>query len=238
MDLGRAYNMTIEEYRVHIIMPQNVGTYPIYYLHSAVDELEQVWSALQSKAVILVGIQMPSSKAWNDQLTPWKSKALMKNSEDFGGAAADYLKELTGYVIKLVEEEVCHEGYSIVERGLVGYSLGGLFAVYAGLLTPHFQQIASVSGSLWYDGFLDYVKGYKDLQPSHWYFSLGDKEAKTRNLRMAQVEAATMEISEYINDLMEQNLGQVIYEVNEGNHFKEVPKRIAKAVNWLVKQIE
>ena len=48
---------------------------------------------------------------------------------------------------------------------------------------------------------------------------------------MAQVEDATTKAEQYLK-----GFGiDTIYEVNQGNHFADVPERIAKGLMWLVK---
>ena len=59
-------------------------------------------------------------------------------------------------------------------RGIAGYSLAGLFAVYALYRTDVFARAASVSGSLWFPGFREYVFSHTPLcRPDCVYFSLG-----------------------------------------------------------------
>ena len=42
-------------------------------------------------------------------------------------------------------------------RGLAGYSLAGLFALYALYQTDVFARAASMSGSFWFEGIMEYV---------------------------------------------------------------------------------
>lgn len=65
--------------------------------------------------------------------------------------------------------------------------------------------------------------------PEKLYLSLGDKEAQTRNQIMAKVEQNTGDLHEYYK-----SLGiDTIFELNEGNHFKDAGLRIAKAITWI-----
>ena len=67
------------------------------------------------------------------------------------------------------------------------------------------------------------------VKPERVYFSLGDKEAKTRNQMLRTVEDNTKEICELIK-----NSGvDSIFEMNEGNHFKEADLRLAKGIKWI-----
>ena len=46
-----------------------------------------------------------------------------------------------------------------IRRAICGYSLGGLFALYAFVNDEHFDACASISGSLWYQGWMGYLRG-------------------------------------------------------------------------------
>lgn len=68
-------------------------------------------------------------------------------------------------------------------RGIAGYSLAGLFALYAIYQTDVFTRVGCISGSLWFPGFLEYVFTHESKRrPGCLYFSLGDKEAKPGTL--------------------------------------------------------
>ena len=62
------------------------------------------------------------------------------------------------------------------------------------------------------------------------YLSLGDQEKNTRNPLMSKVEEKTTEIAELLDPDHE-----VIFELNEGNHFKDAGRRITKAIRWLIR---
>ncbi len=114
--------------------------------------------------------------------------------------------------------------------GMIGYSLAGMFTLkYA--LQSDMQRYASVSGSLWYEGFKDYVLHTQFAhQPEKIYLSLGSKEKKTRHPLMRHVQEDTQAIFEHY-----QELGiDTIFELNPGNHFTDEEKRIEKAIEWIL----
>ncbi|MDE5596613.1 MAG: alpha/beta hydrolase, partial [Lachnospiraceae bacterium] len=164
---------------------------------------------------------------WNREPSPWYHKKVFPKGEDFAGEADKYLAFFTEQLIPEIERTY---GLSPKARYLAGYSLSGLFAVYAMYHTSLFNGIASISGSLWYDGFTDYVKSHAVGQnPDKIYFSLGDKEAVSARGIMQTVLTCT----EQIVKLLQDDDTNVTFEMNEGNHFKQVPERIAKGINWL-----
>lgn len=64
---------------------------------------------------------------WNADLSPWRAKAVFRGQEDFAGNADAYLKKLVDCVIAEAEA-----GQTIRRRMIAGYSMAGLFAMYAG----------------------------------------------------------------------------------------------------------
>ena len=62
--------------------------------------------------------------------------------------------------------------------------------------------------------------------PEKLYFSLGDKEAKTKHAILKTVQENT----EAIVDYLKTRKIDVTFETNEGNHFKNIDWRIAKGI--------
>ncbi len=161
---------------------------------------------------------------WEENLTPWKAPGL-KGSE-FGGKARYFLDMLKDDLFFNLEASM-----RIVkpERCIVGVSLSGLFAVWASLSMPLFSAVGSVSGSLWYDGFLEWMKEHRDTATERYYFSLGEKEKDGKNKRLSSVEQATLEAV----DLLKSVSKEVTFEYNEGNHFGPLIERIEKAIKGI-----
>ncbi len=165
---------------------------------------------------------------WNRELSPWPHEKVFAGGEAFAGGAADYLETLTGQLIPAAEQ-----AFLLIpeKRYLAGYSLGALFAVYAVYHTSLFDGIGSISGSLWYSGFSAYVKEHTVRRnPDKIYFSLGDKEAASARGIMQTVFVRTRQIEEKFR----KDGIHTILEMNRGNHFKQVPERIAKGIRWLL----
>ena len=165
---------------------------------------------------------------WEHAFTPWRAPKLFAKGADFGGGADDTLHQLTEVLLPAAEREL---GLQPQWRGLLGYSLAGLFALYAAYRSDYFQRIASVSGSLWFDGWVDFTATHTPatlLQAV--YFSLGDREAQSRNPRMAAVQTAT----EAMFACWQQYACPTTLEINAGGHFDDVPQRLAKAAEWLI----
>lgn len=95
--------------------------------------------------------------------------------------------------------------------------------------TNLFEGIAAVSPSVWFPKFVDLVHNNKILT-NRVYLSLGDKEAKTRNQILAQVEN---DIRDVYRTLEDYRLSCILV-WNQGNHFKEPALRMAKGFAWLM----
>ena len=204
---------------------------PVIILNTFNNEGKSVWekcNELGANEFILVSI---AKMSWNNDLTPWECPPLYKGDSKCLGYADSYLKEIEKDIIPKIEEYITKELCKTISYyGIAGYSLGGLFALYSGFKTDRFKRIASASGSLWYPNFTDYVKSHKlSNNIDKIYFSLGNKEAKSKIEILSTVEDKTKEIYEYVS----KNINS-IYEENEGNHFKDGVLRMAKGIKWIL----
>lgn len=169
---------------------------------------------LTKKDFCLIAFQVNS---WNHDLSPWKAPAVF-GGEDFGGHARETLDE----ILKITVET--EKKYYIG-----GYSLAGLFALWAAYQTNVFAGAASASPSIWFPGFIDYMKA-NDILTGKVYLSLGDREEKTRNPVMRTVGKCIREGY----DLLTEKGTDCVLEWNKGNHFKDAGERTGKAFAWLL----
>lgn len=161
---------------------------------------------------------------WNRDLSPWYAARVFAKGNDFAGGADEFLKLLKWNIIPTIEKAL---NLNVSTRAITGYSMGGLFSVYACLQTDLFQRAASMSGSLWYDGFAEYANAHAGRSSlTHAYFSLGKKEKLTKNSRMAKVETDTIFVQSLLNDAGVQTK----FELLEGGHFDQIPQRIAGGI--------
>ena len=108
-----------------------------------------------------------------------------------------------------------------------GYSLAGLFALWAACQTDVFSGSAAASPSVWYPGFADYICSHP-MQARQVYLSLGDREEKTRTPVMATVGKRIREI----HASLEARGIPCCLKWNEGNHFRDPDLRTAEAFAW------
>ena len=178
--------------------------------------LESMATGHKTNFVVISGVY------WEEDLTPWKAPGL--KGGEFAGKAQYFLEKLKADLFFNLEASL---RIPKPNRSIVGVSLSGLFAVWASLSMPLFNAVVSVSGSLWYDGFLEWMKENTDTVTGRYCFSLGDKEKDGKNRRLASVEESTLEAV----DLLKSAGKEVTFEYNEGNHFGPLIARIEKAIN-------
>ena len=249
---------------VKYLLIQPIDEHDLEVLDQEVEAIKE----LSDKPFSLVAFMI---KDWNQELTPWVAppvfdKAAIKREESelvqipereqsrpkvkapFGDGAEKTLKFITSQLLPEVQENIPH-------LILGGYSLAGLFALWAGYQTDLFEGIAAASPSVWYPQWIDYASENKPLAKSI-YLSLGDKEEKAKNRWnseshqtrlngrvvtevgkanpvMAQVGNAIRKQHEL---LTEQEI-KTILEWNAGNHFVDSDKRLAKGFAWAINNL-
>ena len=238
-----ARKTTISGLSVHTQMSSVAGA-PVVYLLGDVADHSPV-QVPEGVGLVNVGVDL-----WEENFSPWCAPRVFAKGPNFGDGAQKTLDTLINQVIPWAESELSDPP---AYRVLVGYSLAGLFSLWAGVsqqvargcqhdaTAPHvnapaatFQRIGAVSGSFWFPGLLDYVdrqlsEGVVGL--THAYLSLGDREARTPNPQIMHVR----ENAELLASKL-QNAGITsTFELNRGNHFQNVEGRMQKALDWLVK---
>ena len=164
---------------------------------------------------------------WNAALTPWPAPGIYRGEPDFGGQSQQTLAELTGTLIPAIEAD---EGLFPASRAICGYSLGGLFALYALTHCDDFAACACLSGSVWYEGWVEHLQELPlDLTGRFAYFSIGTKERK-----------AARPILKTVQDRMEQCVAilrergcEVEYRTGPGNHMQRVNERLGAGLDAL-----
>ena len=209
------------------IYPAHKAGSPLVVFNAFEDEGAAVHSELMKLTTADFTLATINIIDWNADLSPWAIPPVYKNDEPFTGGADAYLETLTGEIIPAIIGKL---GYEPVYIALAGYSLAGLFAVYAMYRTDRFARIASASGSMWFPGFVEFAKSHEPTAlPEKLYLSLGDKEAQTRNKVMATVEQNTGALFDYYKSLGV----EAVFEMNPGNHFRDAAQRMVKGIVWL-----
>ena len=156
---------------------------------------------------------------WNRDLSPWKAPAVFGN-EDFGGGAEETLSTV-----------LAEMGNKAKRYYIGGYSLAGLFALWAAYQTDRFVGVAAASPSMWFPGFVEYMEN-RPIRTPGVYLSLGDREERTRNPVMATVGDCIRKG----RDILRAQGVQCVLEWNKGNHFKDPDLRTAAGFTWLLNE--
>ena len=210
------------------IFPSFEVNTPIIYLNTFSGEGQKVYEAMQTAGCPPFTLVAISDLDWNHDMVPWDSPPAFKNAEPCTGGADDYLRLLTKEIVPTAEKELA----GIPRwRGIAGYSLAGLFALYAIYQTDLFSRVGSMSGSLWFPGMKEYIFSHEPKRlPDCLYFSLGDKESKTRNPVLRSVRQNTEEIHAFY-----QSKGiDTVFQLNPGNHYNQAVERTAAGICWLL----
>ena len=199
------------------LLIQPIDEHDLELLDQEVEAIKE----LSDKPFSLVAFMI---KDWNQELTPWVAPSVFGKTP-FGDGAEKTLEFIKSQLLPEVQENIPH-------LILGGYSLAGLFALWAGYQTDLFEGIAAASPSVWYPQWIDYASENKPLAKSV-YLSLGDKEEKAKNPVMAQVGNAIRKQHE----LLTKQEVNTILEWNAGNHFVDSDKRMAKGFAWAINNL-
>ena len=207
----------LQEYTVSVFF-NDPATTEIYTVSEG-REARALFGALPGPRPSLVCID---GVDWDRDLSPWPAEKVFRDGADFSGGAETFLQVLLQNILPATEENL-----SPAWRGIFGYSLAGLFSLWAMTKTDAFQRCASVSGSLWFDGFTDYLSTHPLLgRPARVYLSLGDREDKAKNPRMQRVRIAT----ETAKQIIAAQGIPCAFELNPGGHFQDPAERQKKAI--------
>lgn len=170
-----------------------------------------------------------SGMDWDNDLTPWAAPGAPAGSPPFQGLAPEFLRSLTDDVIPR-----CEAALKVLpeRRQLIGVSLSGLFALWQWMLTPLFDDIASISGSFWYEGFTAWLRSITIPQRKGLaWFCLGDREAHTN---VAAFKSVAIDTQTVIATLRGAGINAHFRSV-PGNHYQHLESRLALALEALSK---
>lgn len=193
-----------------IVLIEPVGTHNLNEIPNQVEQIK----INTKKEIQMIAIKVDN---WNQELSPWKAQAVF-GKEAFGDGASNFLAE----ILKLCADK--NKKYY-----LGGYSLAGLFGLWACCQSDKFAGIAAASPSVWFPDFLTYMEE-NEIKSSCIYLSIGDREEKTKNVILSTVGDNIRKLEKIIRE----RKVNCILEWNQGNHFKDAGERTAKAFSWVI----
>ena len=249
-----ARKTTISGLSIHAQMSSVAGV-PVVYLLGDVADNSPV-QIREGVSLVSVGVDL-----WEENFSPWCAPRVFAKGPNFGDGAQKTLDTLINHVIPWAESELIDPP---AYRALVGYSLAGLFSLWAGVSqqvargcqpddapsqpgpssqpgAPHvdasvatFQRIGAVSGSFWFPGLLDYVD--QQLRGGVVGLTHAYLSLGDREARTPNPQIMHVrENAELLASKLESARITSTFELNRGNHFQNVEGRMQKALDWLVK---
>lgn len=188
------------------------------------NEIEEI-SAASPVPFVMVAFEIAD---WERDLMPWSDHAVSKRPEAGTGAVESFRYLLDGLL------PWSKERYGELPVVLGGYSLAGLFSLWAARETNAFAGIAAASPSIWIQSWPEYAESHPP-QVRQVYLSLGEREEKTRNRAIAQIGERIR--NEYAS--LERQLGgnNCALEWNSGGHFVDCERRLARAFLWNLRKL-
>lgn len=194
------------------------------YLLGLPQQIDDTHTALRSISCPVVYIVIDD---WDNQLSPWSAKGLYRNDADFKGEAPEFLDTLVHELVPAIEKG---EGLAPKQRAISGYSLAGLFSVFAFASCDFFKHVASMSGSFWYEGWTEWLGSLeRDKHGSFAYLSLGNKERRAKEKILHRVQDAT----DFTAETLAKWGATVEHHMVPGTHFEHILERVEAGLTAL-----
>ena len=128
---------------------------PLIVFNTVMGDGEELWQALRALDAPDCNLLVVGKLQWYHDMTPWSCPPMSKRDQAATGEYPDaYLETLASEIVPAVREKIRGSALYV---GIAGYSLAGLFALYAMYRCDCFVRVASMSGSLWFPKFREYV---------------------------------------------------------------------------------
>ncbi len=196
--------------------------YILYPMDILSNWIEDAAEKFDTNIVVITGMD------WQNVFSPWPAPGVPKGTEDFKGESPEFLKKLQERVVPEIEDQLGIDENP--ERSLVGVSMSGLFALWQWMVCDTFTNIASLSGSFWYEGFLNWMKSISiPAKTGKGFFLLGDRETKSKVKAFNSVGENTEEIL----SLLKAAGIEVEFQSVPGDHYSDAIPRLNKAFQGL-----
>lgn len=204
---------------------------PLIYVCLYQDDSQALLDACQKIGAPPFHLLALTGLSWNEDLSPWPEAKILSKDDEFAGRADSFLTDVLEGARPWALAQLSGQRPSF--EGIAGYSMAGLFALYAAYRTAVFSRVVSASGALWYPGFADYAKAASfPRRPAAVYLSLGDRESRVRNPYFRSTEGISRDLSAFY----QQQGIRSLFELNRGNHFQKNVPRLAKGIAWILQQ--
>ena len=165
---------------------------------------------------------------WIVDLMPWPDGNISRE-EEAGRHGADTLQYM---LLSLIPELKSRYGDKPLILG--GYSLGGLFSLWASMQTDSFRAIAAASPSVWIKDWIPFARKHTPMA-DYVYLSLGEREEHVKNQAIARVGDCLRDQYALLQTRMGPDRCALVWE--EGNHFTDNEGRTARAFAWCLERL-
>lgn len=234
---------TVDGRELLVFLPESYASseraYPVAYVHDGGYLFQGCMAYLQHlnrtgrlPEIIYVGVTTSNR---NLEYTPWPAERLVSYRPGFGGQSAAYIEDLAERIKPFIDSRyrtIPDAGHT----GTVGASFGGLVSMHAAVLRPDvFGLIGSLSGSYWFEGYLDFLRRRDQAPPIHkLYMYVGEAEGIYKDTVQKDMVANTRSVFELMRD---RGLGEhalkFVTEPDGTHDDLFFVKRFPKAMRWM-----
>ena len=180
---------------------------------------------LSSVPFVLATIELED---WMIDLMPWSDSNVSKDPE-----AGKHGQDTLEYVLLSLIPEL-KKRYGPLPIILGGYSLGGLFALWASAQSDSFKAVAAASPSVWIKDWIPFAKKHAPMADTV-YLSLGDQEEHVKNQAIARVGDCLRTQYRLLQEQIGANNCTLFWE--QGGHFNDNEGRLARAFAWCMERL-
>lgn len=226
---------SVESSPFPVIYLQDSEVFLKTYAQSGLWELEQGILTGTHRGMLFVGLD-PKERL--DEYTPWFAKALTPRFKDFGGQGDQFLslvvEELKPYI-----DNHYHTLQGPQGTALMGASLGGMISLYGASKYPEvFGKVGSLSASLWYEGFMDYMEALPKLpRGMKVYLDVGTLEGVGKESVQVMMVPNTLRLYQMLKEkAWSEDQVKLVLEEGAHHHQQFFTRRLPGAVRWLFSQ--
>ncbi|SHK41916.1 hypothetical protein SAMN02745163_03759 [Clostridium cavendishii DSM 21758] len=183
------------------------------------------------KLPIIVGI---SSENRLDDYTPWPADSLTTKFPPFGGKGDKYLDFIVNTLKPYIDKNYPTLS-NIKNTFMMGFSLGGLIALYSAFNYKEFGNIVSISGSFWYECWIEYINNNDVINTNlNLLMISGKNEGKNKLTRHKDSYLYTLNTNKIMNTKL---INEVPLILDDFKHHENQVNRYTLALKWIIDKI-
>lgn len=165
---------------------------------------------------------------WMIDLMPWPDNNISREPE-----AGKHGQDTLEYVLESLIPEL-QKRYGPLPVIIGGYSLGGLFALWASAQSDSFKAVAAASPSVWIKDWIPFAQKHAPMADMV-YLSLGNQEEHVKNQAIARVGNCLRTQHSLLQEQIGADNCTLFWE--QGGHFNDNESRLARAFAWCIERL-